>query len=105
MSFTPINAINAYQNAIQTEASKNVAPTLETPVEGPNFSELVEGGVKTAIQAQKTSEKVSADAVLGKAEMTDVLQAVNDADSTLQMVLAIRNRAIEAYQQILRMPI
>jgi flagellar hook-basal body complex protein FliE len=43
--------------------------------------------------------------VMGTADPTDVVQAVNSADMTLQTVVAIRDKMIGAYQDILRMPI
>ena len=42
---------------------------------------------------------------LGQADMTDVLQAVNDAEIALNTVLAVRDRVVQAYQEIMRTPI
>ena len=52
---------------------------------------------------QYKSEKVSAQAIMGKASMTDVVQAVNDAEMTLQTVIAVRDKIIDAYQRIMQM--
>ncbi len=68
----------------------------------PSFSDILKESISGAIDAQKTSEKVSAAAVLGKADMTDVLKAVNDAELALNTVLAVRDRVVQAYQQIMR---
>ncbi len=73
--------------------------------DGFSFADLVKSGVQDTIQALKTSEQTSARAVLGKADITDVVQAVTAAESSLQTVVAIRDRLISAYQEILRMPI
>jgi flagellar hook-basal body complex protein FliE len=40
-----------------------------------------------------------------KADLTDVVQAVTSAELTLQTVVAVRDRLIAAYQEIMRMPI
>ena len=50
-------------------------------------------------------EKLSAQSVAGKAELTDVVTAVTSAELTLQTVVAVRDRVISAYQEIMRMPI
>ena len=44
-------------------------------------------------------------AAAGKADVTDVVTAVAEAEVTLQTVVAVRDRVIQAYQEILRMPI
>lgn len=69
------------------------------------FAAVLRAGVEKAIDSQYHSEKVSADAVIGKASMTDVVQAVNDAELTLNTVVAIRDKIIEAYKQIMQMPV
>jgi flagellar hook-basal body complex protein FliE len=40
-----------------------------------------------------------------EAELTDVVTAVSNAELTLQTVVTIRDRVIQAYQDIIRMPI
>ena len=58
-----------------------------------------------AVEAGKLGEQMTADAVQGKAELTDVVTAIANAEVTLQTVVAVRDRMISAYQEILRMPI
>lgn len=53
----------------------------------------------------KAGEKASAQAVTGEASLTDVVEAVTDAEMTLQTVVAIRDRMLNAYQEIMRMPV
>jgi flagellar hook-basal body complex protein FliE len=48
---------------------------------------------------------MSAAAVQGKADMIDVLQAVTEAETTLNTVLSIRDRLVQSYQEIMRTPI
>ena len=51
------------------------------------------------------AEKMSAQAAAGKADVTDVVAAVSNAEISLQLVVAVRDRAVQAYQDIIRMPI
>ena len=44
-------------------------------------------------------------AAAGKADVNEVITAVSEAELTLQTVVALRDRVIQAYQEILRMPI
>ncbi len=96
------NAINAYSQA----AKSGQDGTMDArDVAGPSFGDIMASGLEKAIEVQKTSEKVSADAVLGKADLTDVVQAVNNAEVTIDLVVSIRDKVIEAYETIMRMPI
>lgn len=70
-----------------------------------SFGSLIKGALEQVMSTQKASEKVSAQAVIGKADLTQVVQAVTEAETTLQTVVAVRDRLIAAYQDIMRMPI
>ena len=70
-----------------------------------SFGDVLKAGIQNAIDSQKASERVSADAVIGEADLTDVVAALNEAETTLQMVVAVRDRLVSAYQEIMRMPI
>ena len=50
-------------------------------------------------------EAASLQAVTGKADLTQVAAAVNNAEIALQTVIAVRDRVIPAYQDIMKMPI
>jgi flagellar hook-basal body complex protein FliE len=41
----------------------------------------------------------------GKADIVDVVNAVNQAELTLDTVVAVRDKVVSAYQSILNMPI
>lgn len=70
-----------------------------------SFSALLKGGVEAVIDTQQKSEEISAAAVMGKADVTDVVKAVTEAEVTLQTMVAVRDRVVSAYEDIMRMPI
>ena len=70
----------------------------------PSFGDMVRTGATQAIETMRQGERMSAAAVIGEADLTDVVMAVNNAEVTLQSVVSIRDRVISAYQEILRMP-
>lgn len=100
----PSIAINAYNttrnigNNVQSDNTANKAA-------GPSFSDYMKDSVEKSIDTLRTSEEMSAKAVTGEADLTDVVQAVTNAELTLQTVVSIRDRMVSAYQEILRMPI
>ena len=44
-------------------------------------------------------------AAAGQADLMDVVQAVGNAEMTLQTVVAVRDKVVNAYQELMRMPI
>ena len=69
------------------------------------FGQMLSEALQNTVDAARTSEAVSAKAVAGKADVTEVVTAVANAEMALDTVVAVRDRVISAYQEILRMPI
>ncbi|WP_341704975.1 flagellar hook-basal body complex protein FliE [Ferrovibrio sp.] len=69
------------------------------------FGAMVREALQDTVDASRQSEAVSAKAVAGKADVTDVVTAVTSAEMALDTVVAVRDRVISAYQEIMRMPI
>ncbi len=104
---TNINdALSAYSATAKTALGNDSAKAANGAAsDGPSFGSVLKTSLESAVQAQETSEKVSAKAIVGKADMTEVLQAVNDAEIALNTVLAVRDRVVQAYEQVMRTPI
>ena len=73
--------------------------------DGVTFSDFLKDTARDSIKTMKAGEAVSAQAITGKASIADVVEAVTDAEITLQTVVALRDRMISAYQEIMRLPI
>ena len=69
------------------------------------FQTLLAETLNGAVTAGRAGEAATIDALAGRASLQDVVQAVNAAEITLQTVVAVRDRMIAAYQEIMRMPI
>lgn len=69
------------------------------------FSDFLKGKAEESLQTMKSSEVISAKAITGEANLTEVVQAVTAAEVTLQTIVALRDRMISSYQEIMRMPI
>lgn len=99
--------INETSNVILNTLKQLQSGGAEKPAtsSGPSFGEVLQQSVKSAVDAQHKSEQVSAKALVGKADMTEVLQAVTDAEMALNTVLAVRDRVVQAYETVMRTPI
>lgn len=102
MAINPVDAIKAFKEAARLGGDGMAA--RETPKAG-SFSDLMEKMAEDVIATGKKSEAMTAKAVTGEAEIMDVVTAVSNAEVTLQTVVAVRDRVLNAYQQIMRMPI
>ena len=95
----PNIAANAYSN------SSNMAAKKVSGDDGVSFSDFIKEKANQSIDTLRQSEQLSAKAVSGEADITDVVGAVTNAELTLQTVVAVRDRLVSAYQEIMRMPI
>ncbi len=61
--------------------------------------------MKDGISTMKQGEAMAIKQVAGQADIVDVVNAVNQAELTLDTVVAVRDKVIQAYQSIMQMPI
>ena len=69
------------------------------------FGDLLRKAAETAVDTLKQGEQASLQGVMGKADIAQVAAAVANADATLQTIVAVRDRVIAAYQDIIKMTI
>ena len=106
MAMTTINnAISAYNQAARSLGGGESEKSEGVTSGGMDFASMLKDGAKNAIESSKKSEELSKQAIAGKADVRDVVAAVNNAELTLQTVVAVRDKVIGAYNDILKMPI
>src|ERR1044071_6298456 len=106
MANTTINsALSAYNNAAKALTGAMQDEGSAAASAGETFGDLLKQAASNSVKTGAESEKQSLMATAGKANVTDVVSAVSAAEVTLQAVTAVRDKAVAAYQQILRMPI
>jgi flagellar hook-basal body complex protein FliE len=101
MSINVTNAAAAYANAGRMATGTGMAPREA----GGGFADLLKKSAEGVIDTLQKGEQATLQAVAGKADLTEVTAAVSNAEAALQTVVAVRDRVIQAYQDILRMPI
>ena len=87
--------------ALAAYRGTNAAPSGGSADFGATLRRAVEGAVDTARAADSTS----ANALTGAGGVTDAVLAISRAETALQTAVAIRDRVVSAYQDIMRMPI
>ena len=99
------NAVQAYSNVANGQAFGGSAPKADAPTEGGEFASLVRSAIDEAIKIGEKSEQLSIQGVNDRADINQVVTAVAEAEVTLQTVVSVRDKVIESYKEILRMPI
>jgi len=106
MAITSIsNAIAAYNATVRAAQGETETQPGTKESNGQDFATMLREGAQSAIDTGKKSELLSEQALAGKADVRDVVAAVNNAALTLQTVVAVRDKVINAYNSILQMPI
>lgn len=93
----PAAAAGAYANTAKTALAGDAQTTGKA-----SFGDVLRSTTIDAIGAMHKGESMAAKAVTGDATLPDVVQAVNAAELTLSTVVAVRDRMINAYQEIMR---
>ena len=98
-------AANAYA-AVQAQANKATASPGggAGEIQG-GFGQVLQQVMGDAVQSSRHAEQAMAAQVQGKAELIDVVTAISSAEASLETVMAVRDQVIQAYQEIMRMPI
>jgi flagellar hook-basal body complex protein FliE len=91
--------------AAYTEAAKTLEKARGGPEKGDDFASLVSGALERAVGTVAKSEAVSMQVLSNQADLNEVVTAVTDAEVALQAVIAVRDRVIQAYNDIIKMPI
>ena len=100
----PVDKLNPAAAASAYSNTQKAKPGIGAG-DGPKFGDMLREAATESIATMRGGEKASAQAVTGNADLTDVVEAVTNAELTLQTVVAVRDRMLSAYQEIMRMPI
>ena len=103
MAVDALGAAKAYQN--QMKMMQDAPPSQEEAASGPSFAQMVNEALGDAAQSEAKSEAMQMQALTtGKVDLTDLVTAVANAELSLNTVVSIRDRVINAYQDIIKMP-
>jgi flagellar hook-basal body complex protein FliE len=93
-------ALSVYRNV----DSGQVPPT-PAGSDGPDFASLLSHSLGSAIGTGQQAEAQATTAINGGGDLTQVVTAVSRAELALQTTVAVRDRVLQAYQDIIKMSI
>ena len=100
---SPLSAANAYASIAKLTTGIAKPPTTETGAG--SFGALLKEALSAVNEAGKKSDAQAAAAVQGKGNMVNVVTAVAETEVAIDAVVAVRDRVIQAYEDIMKMPI
>ena len=72
---------------------------------GGGFGDMISRALQGVVDTGEAADTKSMQAIAGGGNITDVVTAVSKAELALQSTTAIRDRVVQAYQDIMRMTI
>lgn len=100
MAVAPIGAASAISQLTQTSAPGAASATKGA--EGPSFAKALDAASNLGVQADSLASQVSTGQLPNIQSFTT---AAAKAELAVDLAVAIRNRAIDAYQEIMRMSV
>jgi flagellar hook-basal body complex protein FliE len=104
----PLVSLAATAAAPLAEAAVTVltqSPRTAPAVDGPSFGDVMQQFATQTIDSLKNGESVAISGVQGGASAQKVVSAVMQAERDLHTAVALRDKAVAAYQEISRMAI
>ena len=101
----PIGAIGAAASSAFASAA-TAAPKVAGAGAGEGFGDVVLKALESVQNAQTKSDTMATKAATGElSDIHDYMIASTEASLSTQLTVAVRNKAVEAFNDIMRMPI
>ncbi|MCA5895136.1 flagellar hook-basal body complex protein FliE [Isoptericola sp. NEAU-Y5] len=105
MPLTPITPVEATTaTGYLSAAESSVAPSSASPTGASDFAQVLGSAVDGTQQLQGTANELAIAAVTGDLKnVHEATLAATRAQTTLELVATVRNKAVDAFNEIMRM--
>lgn len=97
----PSMAASAYARVQSQSGLGGIADAAD----GDGFGDTLAKALQGVVQTGQAADVAAAKGISGEGNLTDVVMAVSRAQMALQSTTAIRDRVVQAYQDIMKMSI
>ena len=104
---TPATLAASAYSAAQRYADpskQNISQILGSKPSG-GFDDMLQSAIDQVASTGRKADAQTTQAVTGKADIVDVVTAVAESEAALETLVAVRDKVIAAYEEIMRMPI
>lgn len=93
------------ERRVQDEMAKQGLPA-PAPSNGEGFGSMLEKSIQNVNQAQVDADHAIRELIAGRSKnIHETLLAVERADTSLKLMMQIRNKVLDAYREIIRMQV
>jgi flagellar hook-basal body complex protein FliE len=72
---------------------------------GPDFASMIGKALEATGDAGRKADAQAANVAAGRSDVVDVVTAVAESEAAIETLVAVRDRVIAAYEEIMRMPV
>lgn len=109
MAIPGLTAANAYATVarLAREGAGSVNKTVsdDKAAGGQSFGAVLHDVVNNITEAGQKSDTQSKALAVGKANIVDVVTAVAETETAIAALVSVRDKVIQSYEEIMRMPI
>jgi flagellar hook-basal body complex protein FliE len=102
---SPTVAANAYASLAKIMESAGGGLGKPGDANGPSFGQVLKETLGGVMDAGRKSDAQTVAMAQGKANVMDVVTAVAETDVAVSTLVSVRDRVIQSYEDIMRMPI
>jgi flagellar hook-basal body complex protein FliE len=106
---SPLTAASTYANIARLASDPSQALANATSAGAgsseTSFTAMLKQAIGAVAEAGRKSDAQAQAMVNGKSNMVDVVTAVAETEVAVDAVVAVRDRVIQAYEEIMKMPI
>lgn len=104
---SPTIAANAYANLARIMESGGAGAAIGKAADsgGPSFGAILKDALGSVLDAGRKSDAQTVAMASGKANVMDVVTAVAETDVAVSTLVSVRDRVIQSYEDIMKMPI
>ena len=98
----PTSMISALRSATETA---ELRPQRPASANGGDFGEAIKNAIEKVDQLHVQADQEAAKQAAGAGNLHETALALEKADVALRLAVKVRNKAVEAYQEIMRMSV
>lgn len=98
-------ATGAYKTAASVQAIPGQGGVEGARPASPSFLEMVENTARQTVETVREGDRAAVAGMKGEIPIQQVIEATMEMETALNVTIAIRDKVVEAYQEILRMAV
>ncbi|AWI86194.1 flagellar biosynthesis protein (plasmid) [Alloyangia pacifica] len=104
-SLLSLNSASGAYRASRDMVAEKMPAIAPDQAERPSFAEMISKAGADTVQTIREAEAVAQNGMRGDIDTQQVVLATLELETTVNTAVAVRDKLVEAYQEIMRMPV